>query len=138
MPVIYSDLASEVIPKVRQRLSERSEPFAGGVTVANRRLAGTGRQVIIQEAPGGGETNTLDDTTLRVNIFASDEGDCADLASLVRAILTSPAPLGIVDGAPIVRAVTNAGPNQVEDDTQVFRRYLVVNVRRRGTPLNAS
>lgn len=137
MPVIYSDLASEVIPKLRQRLSGRPEPYAGGVTITNRRLRGTGRQVVIQEAPGGGETNTLDDTSLRVNIFAPDEGDCADLASLVRAILTSPAPLGIVDGSPIVRAVTNAGPNQVEDDTEVFRRYLVVNVRRRGIPFTA-
>lgn len=133
--VIYGDMVATVIAKLTILLAARPEPFASGVTVTNRRGETGGRVVVITESSGAGESNTLDDTSLRVNVYTDDEGDCADLTNLVRALLTSPAPSGVVDGKPIVLATKNAGPNVIDDETGAFRRYMVINIRRRGTNL---
>ncbi|MDN4616410.1 hypothetical protein P5G50_18335 [Leifsonia sp. F6_8S_P_1B] len=130
--VIYEALTAPVIAKVKTILSERPEPFTTGAAVSNQVIAGKRRMVTIVPGPGLGAFDTLDDTTLRVNVYADDEGDCEDLAALIRAVFEATAPLGIIDGKPITASRVTAGPVPVPNDTTQFQQYMVVNVTRRG------
>lgn len=133
MTVLYGSLAADSVPKLQSILDSRPEPCASGVAVANKVLPKKRRMVTVNSGPGTGSFDTLDDTTLRINVYADDEADAEDLANLVRAIVEASAPLGIIDGDPIVRAKVSAGPVEVPNDTNLFQWYMVANVTRRGT-----
>lgn len=132
MSVLFDDLPARVIPKLQALLDARPEPYAEA-SVSNKVIPGESRMVTVNLGPGAGTFNTLDDTLLRINIRADNEGDAVDLAFLVRAIFEAHSPLGIVDGDPITSTSVNAGPVEVPNDTDQFQWYLVVNVTRRGT-----
>lgn len=128
MSVIFSSLTGAVIPKLRGLLAARSEPFAAGVTVADSTVADVSRMVTVVQGPGTGTFNTLDDTTLRVNVYDGGEYDAEDLALLVRALFEGP----LVDGDPITYSNVNAGPVRVPNDTDLYQWYMVIDVGRRG------
>lgn len=132
MTVLYGSIAADSIPKLQSILDSRPEPYASGVAVANKVLPKKRRMVTVNSGPGTGSFDMLDDTTLRINVYADDEADAEDLANLVRAIVEASAPLGIIDGDPIVRAKVSAGPVEVPNDTDLFQWYMVANVTRRG------
>lgn len=134
MSEIFSDLVSEVITKLQVLLEGRPEGYARNVTVANR-VTSKGKTVTVTLGPSLGTADTLDSATLRVNVRATVETDAADLAFLVRALMEAPAPVGIVDGDPVVSCQINAGPVEVHAETEVFHWYFVANVIRRGRTL---
>lgn len=131
--VLFADLPAVTIPKLQALLNARPEPYADGVAVSNKVIPGKNRMVTINLGAGTGTFNTLDDTTLRINVRADDEGDASDLALLVRAIFEAAAPLGLRDGDPITACRVSAGPVEVPNDTDFFQWYMVANVTRRGT-----
>lgn len=132
MTVIFDPLTSQTLGKLKTILDARHEDFASNVSVSNEVIPGRARMVTIVPGPGLGSLDTLDDTTQRINVYADDEGDCEDLAVLIRAIYESPAPFGLVDGDPITRARVTAGPVPVPNDTTQFQQYMVANITRRG------
>lgn len=131
MSEIFSDLVSEVITKLQVLLEGRPEVCARNVTVANR-VTSKGKTVTVTLGPSLGTANTLDAAMLRVNVRAPVEADAADLVFLVRALMEAPAPVGIVDGSPVLSCQINAGPVEVRTETEVFQWYFVANVIRRG------
>jgi|GEM_PF-5909720 len=130
--VIFTDLPAVTIPKLQALLDARPEPFTDGVVVSNKVIEGKPRMVTVNLGAGTGTFDTLDDTTLRINVRALDESDAADLALMVRAIFEAPAPLGLRDGDPITACRISAGPVEVPNDTDFFQWYMVANVTRRG------
>lgn len=134
--VIFDSLTVVLAPKLQALLGARSEPYADDVSVSNKVIPGRRRMVTLTNGPGLGTFDTLDDTTLRVNVYADNESDAEDLAILVRALFEAPAPTGIRDGLPVTATSVNAGPVEVPGDTKPFHWYMVINIRRRGSPFN--
>lgn len=132
MTVIFDPITAPVIGKLKAILDARHEDFASNVSVSNEVIPGQARMVTIVAGPGIGSLDTLDDATQRINVYADDEGDCEDLAALIRAIFEAPAPFGLIDGDPITSCRVSAGPVPVPNDTTQFQQYMVANITRRG------
>lgn len=132
MSVLFSSLVAEAIPKLQSLLDGRTEPYTDDVTVANKAIPGERRMVTLHQGPGSGDFDTLDETTLRVNVYADDEADAEDLALMVRALCS---PAGLVDGDPITKARVTAGPVEIANDTDLYQWYSVVDLTRRGSQL---
>ncbi|ODA90223.1 hypothetical protein ATY41_10705 [Leifsonia xyli subsp. xyli] len=131
--VLFSDLPAVTIPKLQALLDTRPEPYADGAAVSNKVIPGKRRMVTLNLGAGTGTFNTLNDTTLRINVRADGEGDAANLALLVRAIFEAASPLGLRDGNPITACRITAGPVEVPNDTDSFP---VVHGRERDPPRN--
>lgn len=140
MTMLFPSLISDLVPKLDMLLHNRSESVGVGVTIANRlipikdrRPGYENRHVVLLQGDGTGDIDNLDSTTIRVRVFARDECDAEDLATLVRFLLTTT--VGVIDGNPIVAAKLNSGPVEVANSTDEFEWYMVVNVTRRGRDL---
>lgn len=133
--ILYGDATAAVIARLRQCLSLRLEPYATA-EVSNAKSRSDNNAVTVRESPIGGEDNTINTFSVKVNVFSRDEGTCADLANLVRAILCGTAPQGVVDGDTLVGAAINTGPYTVDDAPDGwFQRYMLIVYRQRGVNL---
>lgn len=132
MTVLYASLVAATIPKLQSLLDARPEPYTDGVTVANEFVPAARRLVSVLQGPGSGDFDTLDETTLRVNVYAEVESDAEDLALMVRALFSTS---GVVDGQPITSARVTAGPVEIANDTDLYQWYSVVDLTRRGSQL---
>lgn len=138
MTVLFTSLVAAVIPKLDALLVARPEPFTGSVLVTNRMVANRNRVVTVSQGPGSGAFDTLDDTTLRVNVYVKEvknsnsEADAEDLALMVRALFEGP----LRDGDPITYARVTAGPVEVQNATGFHQWYSVVDLTRRGTQIS--
>lgn len=133
--IIYPDLVTVAIPKLQALLDPRDETYAQDVRVSNEVVAGVNRMVTLEHGGGGGVFDTIDGSFLRSNVYAADEGECSDLAALVRALMTARGASGMVDGDPIVFCDLNAGPNPVVNKTGKPQMYMLFQIRRRGAEL---
>lgn len=129
--VIFSDLEADTIPRLQAWLDARAEAATLGVEVSNATETEAFPAVTVVLGPGLGMVDTIDDTTLRLNVYHEDEAKASRLALLVRAFFDSIA----ANGKPITRARVTAGPVAVPNKLRVHQWYMVVNVTRRGTPL---
>lgn len=131
MSVYFEPLLPLVIPKLRVWLGER----VVGVKVSDRVIAGE-RLVRVMEGSGGARVELLDTPTLRVAVRVSDGLPDAQqaldlLVALVRAYFDGP----VADGAPVTWSRVTSGPVPVESPTGTLEKYLVVDLRRRGSEL---
>lgn len=133
--IIYDDIVAVAVAKLQSLLDGRAESYTSGVVVSNRVVQSVARMVTVAYAGGPGELNTLDTTFLAANVYDSDEGDCIDLARLVRALITGRGAGTLCDGDPITYTDTNAGPTPIENGTDQFQVRLLFEVQHRGADL---
>lgn len=131
--VVYSSLATLIIPKLRSWLNARPEAYAHGVWVTNKLVPNKTRIITVVRGPSTGAFDTLDSASLRVNIRDPDEATAEDLTDLTRAFFESTS--GAIDGNPITWAKVTAGPLEIENTTNTHQWYFVVDTIRRGSPL---
>ncbi len=124
-----------MIRRLRECLALRSEAYSSP-DVSNSKSSSTRDAVTVTESSIGGSDNTINTFSVKVNVFSRDEGTCADLANLVRAILCGTAPEGVVDGDALVGSAINTGPAPVDGAADGwFQRYMLVIFRQRGVNL---
>lgn len=133
--ILYPDLTAVHITKLQAMLDASSAPYADGAKVSNRVIPGAGRMVTVQAIGGTGAADTIDREYHVVNVYADEEGDAADLATLTRAYITARGSGAVCDGNPIVFTGINVHPAPVETVDEVFRWRMVVELRRRGVQL---
>lgn len=138
-PVLFGDSAAWATAYLRAAINDRPEPYADSVTVRTQKPTATdtdpppasGRVVTIRDDGGPRGLDVTKTITLGVNVWADNEGECADLA-LLSAVLLEAAP---GDG-PVVAHVATSGPFPLADRSEKPHRYLSVDLLVSGTPFN--
>lgn len=133
--ILYTDIIAVSATKLQAILDARGELYIEGAVVSNKVIKGVARMITIEFAGGPGETDTLDTTFQAVNVYAPDEGDCVDIARLVRALYTGRGAGTMCDGNPITFTDTNAGPTPIENGTDQHQMRMLFEVQHRGTNL---
>ncbi|WIE65953.1 hypothetical protein DEI99_005285 [Curtobacterium sp. MCLR17_036] len=133
--VIYGDFLAHLIARLDAFLTARTESYAAGVTVSNRKGASGRRAVVLTASPGGGTGNTLRTSYVTVDVVTDDEGTAVDLINLVLALATSRGPGGMVDGRPITAAEINGGPNSDPAADGFFKQTAELELQHRGRNL---
>lgn len=134
--IVYGDFLAHLIGRTGELLRARTESYAAGVDVSNRK-DGTGRRaVVLTTGPGGGTGNTLRTSYVTVDVVTDDEGDTVDLINLVLALLTSRGPGGMVGSGPITNTEVNGGPNADPSPADgFFKQTAQLEVQHRGRSL---
>lgn len=133
--IVYADFLAHLITRTDELLRARTEPYATGVEVSNRKGPASGRAVVLSTAPGGGTGNTLRTAYVTVDVITDNEGGTVDLINLVLALLTSRGPGGMVGSGPIVHAEVNGGPNADPAADGFYKQTAQLEVRHRGRDL---
>jgi hypothetical protein len=133
--VIYGDFLAHLIARTDELLRARSEPYAAGVDVSNRKGATGRRAVVLTTSPGGGTGNTLRTSYVTVDVVTDDEGTTVDLINLVLALVASRGPGGMVDGKPITHLEVNGGPNPDPAPDGFHKQTAELEVQHRGSSL---
>lgn len=135
--VLFADSAQWAVSYLRGALDARPEAYAADVTVRTQRPTATntdpppasGRVVTIRDDGGARGPDVTKTVTLGVNVWAPDEGDAADLALMVEALLESSPGAG-----PVVAHLGTSGPFPIADASGPHR-YLSVDLTVAGAPL---
>lgn len=133
--VVFDDIDLATVDYLRDSIAE----YAGDLThavdvhvsvkVPNPR---TDRMVIVRR-DGGRQVDAVRETArIGVQVWASTEKECADLANLVRALL-----MAMADGAPVCRVSETLAPSPVDDKSGQPMRYGTFTLTARGSDLAA-
>lgn len=133
--VIYDDLLAHLVRRGDELLRARTEAYAAGVEVSNKKSASSRRAVVLTASPGGGSGDTLRTSYVTVDVIADDEGDAVDLMNLFLALATSRGVGGMVDGRPVTWAALNGGPNADPPVDDFYKQTAQLELQSRGRNL---
>jgi hypothetical protein len=130
-PVLFADVELLTTGLLRTALAARSEPYTDDVYVdidsptSGSTQANRPRVVTIRRDGGPRLDVARDQPRIAVNVWATTEQDCNDLARMVAALIWA-----MPDGAPIVRVDQTSGPSTIPDDRP--HKYLTFDLTLRG------
>lgn len=121
-PIVFPDVEALAVNHLAQRLSERSEPEAQDVYVANRDPQTRRARMVLVRRDGGPRLDVKREAArLTVRIYGRDDDEAGRLATLVRAFLSSAA-----DGStPVVLTRELSGPQPVPVTAPEYRLMTV-------------
>lgn len=118
--LVYRDAEYEVLTYLRDALAGRSEPYAAGVALGNRKANPfTPPFVAVRRSGGVSDGIVLDRPRIDVQVWHVDDGQAQDLAQLCRALL-----LRMTGTGGVIRARDFAGPTPIPDPETASPRYL--------------
>jgi hypothetical protein len=134
--ILFADTAMWGTSYLRGRLAARDEPYTDNVTVRTQKptasntdpAPASGRVVTIRDDGGPRSDDVTKAVSLGVNVWADDEGDCADLALMCAALLEAAPGAG-----PVLTHEATLGPYPIPDTKP--HRYLSVDLLVAGSPL---
>jgi hypothetical protein len=130
--ILFDDIELVTTGALRTALAARTEPYTDDVYVdidsptAGSTQVNRDRVVTIRRDGGPRLDVARDQARLGVNVWATTEQDCNDLARMVAALIWA-----MPDGDPILRVDQTSGPSVIPDDRP--HRYLTFDVLMRGT-----
>lgn len=133
--VLFADVELTITGLLRTALAARAEPYTDDVYVSISSPADTAtgepttpaRMVTVRRDGGPRLDVARDQARVAVNVWASTEQDCNDLARMVAALMWA-----MPDGNPIVRVDQTSGPTTIPDDRP--HKYLTFDITLRGAP----
>lgn len=128
--VIFPDIVAETVTYLQAALDARPEAYADSVTVTNRYQGETPARQVVVSRDGGARNWLLEQPRIRLNVWAADDADATDLASMCLALL-----MAWPDGQPVVAARQLSGPSEVEEANGRSRRLVLAELTVRGTQL---
>lgn len=137
LAILFADSAQWSTAYLRGALAARPESYTDDVTVRTQKPGtsnddpppASGRVVTVRDDGGPRGSDVRKTVTLGVNVWADDEGECADLALMCAALLEASPGVG-----PVVAHDATFGPYPVGDATP-HHRYLSVDLTVVGAPL---
>jgi hypothetical protein len=131
--VLFDDVELLVTGALRTALVARAEPYTDDVyvSISSPTDPDTGqpetpaRMVTIRRDGGPRLDVARDQPRIAVNVWATTEQDCNDLARMVAALIWA-----LPDGDPILRVDQTSGPTTIPDDRP--HKYLTFDLLMRG------
>lgn len=118
--VVYRDAEFEVLTYLRDALAGRSETYAAGVDMGNRKPAAFAPPFIAVRRSGGvSDALIIDHPRVDVQVWHTDDANAHDLAQLCRALL-----LAMTGTGGVIRARDFTGPIPIPDPETASPRYL--------------
>lgn len=128
--VLWPDVEAWAIGYLSTALAAREESYAEDVAVRKDVGDTMPARLVTVRDDGGGRTEVTRSSGLGVNVWASTDEDCSDLARLVCALLEASAGYG-----PVVACTGSYGPYPVPEESGKPHRYLSVDLIVTGVPL---
>lgn len=131
--VVFPDVELWATGYLRTALAARPEAWASAAWVDIKVPNPRHDRMVIVRRDGGPRLDTVREAArLTVRTWGKTEKEAADLARLVRALLSSSA-----DGDPVCRVIDQSGPSAVPDESGQPLRVFVLELIVRGVPLPA-
>ena len=67
--IVYGDFLAHLIRRTDALLTARSDPYAAGVEVSDRKSPDSRRAVVLTTSPGGGTSNTVRTSYVTVDVI---------------------------------------------------------------------
>lgn len=128
--VIFPDIVAETITYLSSALAARDEAYTASVTVTNVYQGENPARQVIVARDGGPQLGLLDHPRMRFNVWAANDADATDLASMVRALL-----MAWPDGDPVTHVRNLSGPSEVNEPNGRSRYVFGGDLTVRGTQL---
>lgn len=131
--ILFADVELAVTGALRTALVARSESYTDNVYVdidsptSGSTQANRPRVVTVRRDGGPRLDVAREQARVAVNVWATTEQDCNDLARMVAALMWA-----MPDGNPIVRVDQTSGPTTIPDDRP--HKYLTFDITMRGAP----
>ena len=131
--ILWPDVEAWAITYLTAALAARDEPYAAGVPVRKDVGEAMPPRLVTIRDDGGGRGDVTRTSGIGVNVWATTDEDCSDLARLVCALLEAAAGNG-----PVVAVTGSFGPFPVPDETRKPHRYMSVDLVVTGAPLTTT
>jgi hypothetical protein len=128
--IVWPDVEAAFIAYMSAALAARPEPVTAGVRVGNDQKATPARQVVVRDDGGPRLGDVRATARIGVRVLAKTWPDCADLASLVVALIGA-----WPDGDPVVAVSSLSRGYPVVDEANIPERYITAELVVRGTNL---
>jgi hypothetical protein len=129
--IVFPDIELAVTTYLRDALAERDEAYCANVHVSIIASNPRADRMVIVRRDGGRRLDAFRELArVGVQVWATDFGECVELANMVRALIQA-----MPDGDPVISATERSAPSPVDDVSGQPMRFGTFELTARGTTL---